>query len=620
MILVPEGLIEFVQEINVLIKGINEILSHEEGNVVDVEALFESVGGKLSSETAELFKFLPRVIAEQLLLDRDPHGNVQVAKIETEKLLVLLVGAELEKRKETGKFKGQFSTITHYFGYEGRCAYPTTFDCDYCYSLGVNAAALVDSGFTGLMSVVRDLDKEPEEWSAGGCPLSSMMDVERRKGKDVPVIKKALVELDGELFKIFEKQRPLWAKANHFQSPGPVQFEFKTRCPYLVKAPTDKELEYDEDKKYKESDRPFSCVYPTGNMSPLAYARAKTQPQLSQVLQSDNYDVFLSGHLNYHSAETQSVAKTNYPSLTSEFSVIRSVEIVDSSNIKSSISSTVKAKINSPKIGVVFCGRQFPGGHNIISGLLAFTNRSKGHLIGFLGGSKGLFKGEYTNIDDYALELYINQGGVHYLGRTADKIRTPKELEDTYNTCEKLSLDGLVLVGASHTYTDAVLLTDYLLSKGSKTRVITVPGSVDGNIGHHMLEMIVGFDTAAKAYSQLIGNIMIDAASAVKYWYFIRLMGRDPSHLVMEAALQTQPNMVLISEEIAQEGKALNNVVSDIADLICQRADQGKNYGTVLIPEGLMNHLPHCKALINEINDQFAQAKTKVSFVKLIAR
>ena len=157
--------------------------------------------------------------------------------------------------------------------------------------------------------------------------------------------------------------------------------------------------------------------------------------------------------------------------------------------------------------------------------------------------------------------MYANQGGFHFLGRSADKLRSKDELEKTRAACEKLKLDGLVFIGATHTLTDALILTNYFLENGVKTRVVTIPCTVDNNVEHHMLEAIVGFDTASKVYSQLIGNIMIDAASAVKYWYFIRLMGRDPSHLVLECALQTHPNVTLISEEIAQRGLTLKEVV-----------------------------------------------------------
>ena len=195
------------------------------------------------------------------------------------------------------------------------------------------------------------------------------------------------------------------------------------------------------------------------------------------------------------------------------------------------------AKRKNLRIGICFNGRQTPGGNPIIEGLYRFTRTNNSTLLGFVAGAVGLFKGQVIEITASNFEFYANQGGYHFLGRSQDKIRTKEELEKTRASCQKLALDGLVLIGASHTFTDALILSNYFLEQKVATRIICVPATIDNNIGHHMLETVVGFDTASKVYSQLIGNIMIDAASAIKYWYFIRLMGRDPSHLVLECAL-----------------------------------------------------------------------------------
>ena len=574
VVLVAEGLLEFVHEVNQLIKEINEIFSKIDEKPNEAEKAFNLVSNELSSETQKLFHFLPRLIAEQLLIDRDPHGNAIIGKIDTEKLLVIMLKTELDKRKAAGTFKREFFPITHFFGYEGRSAYPTIFDCDYCYSLGVNAAALVDSGHTGLMSVVRNLDKEPEDWAAGGCPLVPMMIVERRKGKDVPVIKKALVDLDGVLFKIYEKERAHWALGDYFQSPGPIQFEIKTRCPYIVKPPTAEELEHNENKVYKDSNRAFSRVYPTAKGSQLAYASSQIRPQLAHVLQKDNYEVVSGNQLRYFSTETKSLAQSGYPNLFKEFPTLNSFEIVSKPNTENPSGNALKLHSKSPKIGVVFCGKQFSGAHNVISGLLDFTERTKGELICFLGGANGLFEGKSIKLDNEYFEVNVAQDGLNYLGRTSDSIRMKQNFEKVHKTCESLALDGLVLVGGSNTYTDSVLVADFLLGQGSKTRVITIPGSADGNVGHNMIEANVGFDTSSKIYSQMIGNIMKDSASAIKLWYFLRLMGTDSSYLAIEAALQTQPNLVLVSEEVAQDGKEMHDVINDICDLVCERAAQ----------------------------------------------
>ncbi|EXB37810.1 Pyrophosphate--fructose 6-phosphate 1-phosphotransferase subunit beta [Morus notabilis] len=218
VILIPEGLIDFIPEVQQLIAELNEILAHD---VVDQEGTWKK---KLCSQSLDLFEFLPPEIQEQLLLERDPHGNVQVARIETEKMLIQMVETELNKRKHEGKYKGQFQGQSHFFGYEGRCGLPSNFDANYCYALGYAAGALLHSGKTGLISSVGNLGAPVEEWTVGGTSLTSLMDVERRHGKFKPVIKKAMVELEGAPFKKFASLRDDWTLKNRYVNPGSVQF------------------------------------------------------------------------------------------------------------------------------------------------------------------------------------------------------------------------------------------------------------------------------------------------------------------------------------------------------------------------------------------------------------
>ncbi|XP_027184629.1 pyrophosphate--fructose 6-phosphate 1-phosphotransferase subunit beta-like [Coffea eugenioides] len=218
VILIPEGLIDFIPEVQLLIAELNEILAHDE---VDEAGLWKQ---KLQPQSLELFELLPAAIQEQLMLERDPHGNVQVAKIETEKMFIQMVETELENRKQAGAYKGQFKGQSHFFGYEGRCGLPSNFDSTYCYALGYGAGALLQSGKTGLISSVGNLAAPVEEWTVGGTALTSLMDVERRHGKFKPVIKKAMVELEGAPFKQFASLREEWALNNRYISPGPIQF------------------------------------------------------------------------------------------------------------------------------------------------------------------------------------------------------------------------------------------------------------------------------------------------------------------------------------------------------------------------------------------------------------
>lgn len=225
-ILIPEGLIEFIPAMKKLIAELNDLLAHNEDfNALETEdEKRQYVKGLLSTESREVYRDLPKGIARQLTLDRDPHGNVQVSLIETEKLLIEMVAKRLAKLKAAGSFKGKFSAINHFFGYEGRCAIPSNFDANYTYSLGYTASLLISAGKTGYMSSVRNLTAPAEEWLAGGVPITMMMNMERRHGAMKPVIQKALVRLDGAPFLYFASKRDTWATTTSFVYPGPIQY------------------------------------------------------------------------------------------------------------------------------------------------------------------------------------------------------------------------------------------------------------------------------------------------------------------------------------------------------------------------------------------------------------
>lgn len=225
-VLVPEGLIEFIPVVKRLISELNDFLAKngEEFAAIERARQREYIVSRLSQENAELYASLPEEVARQLSLDRDPHGNVQVSLIETEKLLSDMVGSKLAEWKREGKFVGKFAAQHHFFGYEGRCAAPSNFDSDYCYSLGYTASVLIANGKTGYMASVRNLTAPAAEWIAGGIPITAMMNMERRNGKMKPVIQKALVELEGEPFKKFAAQRDVWAKETAYVYPGPIQY------------------------------------------------------------------------------------------------------------------------------------------------------------------------------------------------------------------------------------------------------------------------------------------------------------------------------------------------------------------------------------------------------------
>ena len=224
-VLIPEGLIEFIPAMKKLIAELNDMLAaHPEIKDMEPETQHQYVIDHLAAENAETFASLPVAVARQLSLDRDPHGNVQVSLIETEKLLSEMVAKKLADMKAEGKFVGKFAAQHHFFGYEGRCADPSNFDADYCYALGFNAAQLVNCGATGYMSSIRNLSKPSIQWIAGGIPITMMMNIERRHGVNKPVIRKALVDLEGRPFQEFEKNRAKWAKETCYIYPGPIQY------------------------------------------------------------------------------------------------------------------------------------------------------------------------------------------------------------------------------------------------------------------------------------------------------------------------------------------------------------------------------------------------------------
>ena len=225
--LIPEGLVEFIPEVKDLIATLNTLLAKEEkaySTLTTWEEQKDFVTSRLEQDNRKVFLSLPTDIQKQLLMDRDPHGNVQVSRIETEKMLISMVDSALEKRKKEGNYSGSFTGLNHFFGYEGRCAFPSNFDADYCYSLGYNAYLLVSNSFSGYISSVGNLTAPADQWTAGGIPITMMMNLEERHGEMKPVIKKALVDLEGKPFRYFEKMRETWKSETSFIFPGAIQY------------------------------------------------------------------------------------------------------------------------------------------------------------------------------------------------------------------------------------------------------------------------------------------------------------------------------------------------------------------------------------------------------------
>jgi pyrophosphate--fructose-6-phosphate 1-phosphotransferase len=255
-------------------------------------------------------------------------------------------------------------------------------------------------------------------------------------------------------------------------------------------------------------------------------------------------------------------------------------------------------------VGVVFSGGQAAGGHNCLWGL--YDALKKHHLgsrlFGFLNGPSGVIDGKYKELMEDSLKPYYNEGGFDCLGSGRTKIETEEQFQKSHKTIQMLGLDALIVIGGDDTNTNAALLSEYLLSVDSKTSVIGLPKTIDGDMRGGGIEISFGFDSAANVYAELIGNIARDAASSGKYYHFIKIMGRTATHLALECALQVRPNLTLVGEEIAEKKSSLADITKEIADLVEERAKKGKHHGVVVFPEGLIEFIPEMKNLVKELN------------------
>ena len=596
-VLVPEGLIEFFPAVQSLITEINDALGG------GTEATSEALRGVLTAEAFETLSSLPEEIQKQLILDRDPHGNVQVSAIETEALLISMAGAILAERRAEGSYSGSFpdGAQSHFLGYEGRSLPPTLFDSSYCYGLGHVVGLLVQRRLNGFIAVIKNLNRPVAEWQPGGVPLTSMMTVERRLGKDKPVIRKALVELGQEPFTSFVALRDGWATGDHYRNPGPIQYQGPASTGgNFTLASTDPAAVGDLQTLISQGETTpaevtlgnreetvFASHKLPANISPLQAQRLGAPPSCPPVLHCKNLNMERSAQL------LDSALADAFPATSSQ------------DVLELSAGSDSEAPAGAAKVGVVFCGRQNPAGHNIVAGLLQYLTESAGAgsaLLGFLNGTKGLCAGSSLALDSATIDMFLNQGGFDMLGRSAEQLKTATQLGAAAETCSKLQLDGLVLVGGRHTLTDTALLAEHFAKHGCGTRVLAVPTSIERDITHPLIESTVGFDTITRVLASLIANISTDGRSAKKYWYFIRLPGRGTSHITLEAAARSQPNVVLLSEEVTKRGMNLRDVVTYVADIIAARAADGRNYGVVVLPEGLISAIPELATLVNDIN------------------
>ena len=339
-------------------------------------------------------------------------------------------------------------------------------------------------------------------------------------------------------------------------------------------------------------------------LSPLQIERLKYQPKLPSSLSSGINSLEM-----IEGSATQSVAdQSEIQNLFSNTYGKPTVEFIASSSNKSS---------DARNVGVILSGGQAPGGHNVIAGLYdALKNANpSSKLYGFLGGPSGIIDGKYIEFTDEFIDQYRNTGGFDIIGSGRTKLETEDQFHESLKVCQKLGISAVVIIGGDDSNTNAALLAEWFVKNNTGIQVIGCPKTIDGDLKNDQIEISFGFDTATKTYAELIGNIQRDANSAKKYWHFIKIMGRSASHVALEAALQTQPNITLISEEVESKQMSLDSIVNYMSDIIVKRAAMGKNFGIAIIPEGLIEFIPEMKTMISNLNDIMAELETDPSFM-----
>ena len=339
-------------------------------------------------------------------------------------------------------------------------------------------------------------------------------------------------------------------------------------------------------------------------LSPLQIERLKYQPKLpSSLAEGINSLEMVEG------SATQSVR--DQEQIQELFKNTYGKPVVTFKHTASSNSSEVR------NVGVILSGGQAPGGHNVIAGLYDALKQanSANKLYGFLGGPSGIIEGKYVEFDDKFMDAYRNTGGFDIIGSGRTKLETEEQFEKSLAVCRKLNISAVVIIGGDDSNTNAALLAEWFVKNNTGIQVIGCPKTIDGDLKNDQIEISFGFDTATKTYAELIGNIERDANSAKKYWHFVKIMGRSASHVALEAALQTQPNITLISEEVEEKKMSLESIINYMCDIIVRRANMGKNFGIAVIPEGLIEFIPEMKSMISNLNDIMAALENDSEFV-----
>ena len=335
-------------------------------------------------------------------------------------------------------------------------------------------------------------------------------------------------------------------------------------------------------------------------LSPLQIERYKYVPKLPGMLRNGINDICVKEGKETASVADQEKIKALFPNTYGK----KEITFEKGSNT---------APIKKQVVGVILSGGQAPGGHNVVAGLfdaLKATNKEN-VLLGFKGGPSGLLEDKFVEITADFMDQYRNTGGFDIIGSGRTKLETEEQFKVAQEVCKKHGVTAIVIIGGDDSNTNAAVLAEFFAAHNAGVQVIGCPKTIDGDLKNEDIDCSFGFDTATKTYSELIGNIERDANSAKKYWHFIKVMGRSASHVALECALETQPNICLIGEEVAAKKMSLQDITKQIADSVCYRAAQGNNFGVAIIPEGIVEFVPEFKVLISEINELLAGKKTE---------
>eukprot|EP01065_Artemidia_motanka_P050877 TRINITY_DN87_c7_g1_i1.p1 TRINITY_DN87_c7_g1~~TRINITY_DN87_c7_g1_i1.p1 ORF type:complete len:1114 (+),score=378.62 TRINITY_DN87_c7_g1_i1:77-3418(+) len=599
IVLMPEGILYSIGEMNALLEEINCLVQDAYSMGNQAPARNDILSG-LTDTSCRLALRLPPWFLDQMIWQRNVLQEVRMANVQVEKLFALLVASELQVRKRKGRYVGKFAQQTHFFGYEARNQHSSAFDSQLGFALGQAAGAVVEAGHTGYSVSMKSLSSKVADWQPIGTPLTSMMMME----KGHPIVRFGAVSLESYAFQALQLLRKTWVSDSYRSSVGTLS-EKQCLCLLLNDLQRQHDLEGELKRPQDKLQELYQFIQHAVNApSEFILNRMAYQPPVPAALRG-------ACALERVPAEQHRDGRMVDPACSDQLAKLFPHTFQDRAvyTVKCN-ASPEGVRTGLPfRVGIVLSGGPAPGGHNVIAGLYDFLkDRNKDSvLLGFLDGPDGLLRGRVKKIREEELYENRNQGGFNLIGTSRTKIETPAQFAKTAETVRQHGLNALIICGGDDSNTNAAVLADYFLGEKLPCQVIGMPKTIDADLRSDAIEMSFGFDTTAKTYSALIANVMHEVQARQDRWHFVRLMGRSASHITLECALQTHPNYAVVLEEVAARGITVTQIAQEVTDLVVQREKQGKNFGVVLIPEGLIEVTKDMKDLVGELNEVMAR-------------